>query len=66
MLVLSRGLQESIRIDNDITIKIISIDGKQVRLGIEAPRDVSVHREEIYRKIQAALGIEQESEIDTV
>ncbi|MCH7782683.1 carbon storage regulator CsrA [candidate division KSB1 bacterium] len=51
MLVLTRKVGESINIGNNIKVTIINMDGGQVRLGIEAPRDVIVHREEIYIKI---------------
>ena len=53
MLVLTRRLGESIAIDDDIKITVVQIKGKQVRLGIEAPRDTTIHREEIYRSIQS-------------
>jgi len=52
MLVLSRLKGESIRINDDIRIEVVDVRGDKVRLGIEAPRTVSVHREEIYRTIQ--------------
>ena len=52
MLVLTRKLGESIAIGDDIKVSIIEIKGKQVRLGIEAPQQTAVHREEIYQKIQ--------------
>ena len=52
MLVLTRKVGEKIQIGDDITILIMEVKGKQVRLGIEAPTDVKVHREEIYQKIQ--------------
>ena len=52
MLVLSRRIGEDIIIGDDIHAKILGIQGKQVSLGIEAPEDVSVHRQEIYQKIQ--------------
>ena len=52
MLILTRRSGESIKIGDDITISVIEIRGHQVRLGIEAPRDVVVHREEIYDLIQ--------------
>lgn len=51
MLVLTRKIGESINIGNDVKVTIISLEGGQVRLGIEAPRDVIVHREEVYAKI---------------
>ena len=52
MLVLSRKQDEKIIIGDSITLMVISIQGDKVRLGIEAPRDVSVHREEVYQAIQ--------------
>ena len=52
MLVLTRKLGERIQIGDNISILIMEIKGKQVRLGIDAPPDVKVHREEIYHKIQ--------------
>ena len=51
MLVLSRHREEKIRINDDITITVVEIRGDKVRLGIDAPKEVSVHREEIYEKI---------------
>lgn len=53
MLILSRNANQSIMIGNDITVSILGVRGSQVQLGIEAPKDIDVHREEIYRKIQA-------------
>jgi len=52
MLVLTRKLGESIRIGDSITVKIGDLDGRHVKLGIEAPKNVSVNREEIYERIQ--------------
>ncbi|MCC7419276.1 MAG: carbon storage regulator CsrA [Planctomycetaceae bacterium] len=53
MLVLSRKKNESIVIDDRIVITIVEIRGDKVRLGIEAPRDVSVHRSEVFEAIRA-------------
>ena len=53
MLILSRRTDESILIGDEIKITILSVKGKQVRIGITAPPDVSVHREEIYERIQS-------------
>jgi len=52
MLLLSRRVSESLIIGDNITIRVLAINGSQVRFGIEAPREISVHREEIYQKIQ--------------
>lgn len=52
MLVLSRKKNESIVIDNDITIVVVEIRGDKVRLGIEAPKEVPVHRREVYDAIK--------------
>ena len=52
MLVLSRKKNESIVINNDITIVVVEIRGDKVRLGIEAPQHVPVHRQEVYDAIQ--------------
>ncbi|WP_422926941.1 carbon storage regulator CsrA [Singulisphaera sp. PoT] len=52
MLVLSRKKNESIIINDNITVTIIEIRGDKVRLGIEAPKDVTVHRREVYEAIQ--------------
>jgi carbon storage regulator len=66
MLVLSRKKNESIIINNDITIVVVEIRGDKVRLGVEAPKEVPVHRREVYDAIKRS---EQEqkssSEADT-
>ncbi len=53
VLILSRRIDESIQIGDDITVTLLDIKGKQVRIGISAPDDVDVHREEVYERIQA-------------
>lgn len=52
MLVLTRKLGESIRIGDTIIVKIVDLDGRHVKLGIEAPRSIAVNREEIFERIQ--------------
>lgn len=53
MLVLTRKTSESIVIGNDITVTVLEVRGDQVRIGIDAPRSVQVHREEIYQQVAA-------------
>ena len=53
MLILARRVGETIRINDDIRIQVLSVSGQQVKIGITAPDDVAVHREEIYLRIQA-------------
>ncbi len=55
MLVLSRRLEECLIIGDDIKIKVLGISGNQIRIGIDAPKEVSVHREEVYQRIKAEL-----------
>lgn len=56
MLILTRRLGETIIIGEDIEITVLGTKGGQVRLGINAPKDVDVHREEIYHSIKNSLG----------
>ena len=56
MLVLSRKKNESIIINNDIIVTVVEIRGDKVRLGIVAPKSVSVHRQEVYEAIHGALA----------
>ena len=52
MLILGRKAGEKVRLNDNITVSVCSVNGGQVRLGFEAPDDVAVHREEVYKKIQ--------------
>lgn len=52
MLVLTRKLNEAIQIGDDIEVKIVGIEGDQVKLGISAPRNIDIHRKEVYLAIQ--------------
>ena len=53
MLILTRRVGETLMVGDDVKITILDNKGGQVRIGISAPREIEVHREEIYRKIQA-------------
>ena len=52
MLILTRKVNESLRVGDDVTLTVLGIKGGQIRIGINAPRDVEVHRQEVYEKIQ--------------
>jgi len=55
MLILTRRIGETLTIGDDIEIQMLGVKGTQVRIGIQAPKDVEVHREEVYRRIQQGI-----------
>ena len=56
MLILTRRIGEKIKIGDDIDVVVLGVKGSQVRLGVTAPGDISVHREEIYKKIELEMA----------
>ena len=52
MLILTRRIGESIRINENICITVIDVDGKNIKIGINAPKDISIHREEVFLRIK--------------
>lgn len=52
MLILTRRLNETVMIGDDVTVTVLGVKGGQVRVGINAPKDVAVHREEVYERIK--------------
>lgn len=52
-LILTRRIGETLMVGDDITVTVLSIKGNQVRLGVNAPKHIAVHREEIYERVQA-------------
>ena len=59
MLILTRRAGETVMVGSDITITVLGVKGNQVRIGINAPKDVAVHREEIYERIQSEIAAEK-------
>ena len=52
MLILTRRVGETVMIGNDVTVTVLGVKGNQVRIGVNAPKDIAVHREEIYERIK--------------
>jgi len=66
MLILTRRVGETVMIGNDVTVTVLGVKGNQVRIGINAPKNVAVHREEIYERIKREQQGESQGESQNV
>lgn len=57
MLILTRRIGETLMVGDEVTVTVLGVKGGQIRIGIDAPKEVEVHREEIYKKIQAEKNL---------
>ena len=65
MLILTRRVGETLMIGDDVTVTVLGVKGNQVRIGVNAPKDVSVHREEIYERIKKEQQLQQQGLVES-
>ena len=59
MLILTRRIGETLMVGDEVTVTVLGVKGNQVRIGVTAPNDVAVHRQEVYEKIQKEANVSQ-------
>jgi len=64
MLILTRRVGESLRIGDDVSVTVLGIKGSQVRIGVSAPKTISVHREEVYDRIHGKNSAKSEDDVE--